>query len=148
MNNKNTNFFSKLRIINSKKIMMISLPILIVGSSIGSYFLFTNINKNNENDDVFIPDVEEPPINENDIFPEIDSKDFYNLIEFENALPFIGDRMLAAIIKDIVTRLGSVDGNLAFYIIENSPIEKIIYFKWIHEEKELKKTYIISINSL
>ncbi|MGL5204687.1 MAG: MHO_1590 family protein, partial [Metamycoplasmataceae bacterium] len=60
----------------------------------------------------------------------------------------IGDNMLAAIIKDIVTRLGSVEGNLAFYIIENSRTEKIIYFKWIHEEKELKKTYFISINSL
>ncbi|MGL5205811.1 MAG: MHO_1590 family protein [Metamycoplasmataceae bacterium] len=103
---------------------------------------------NKANDDISIPDVEEPSIDENDIFPEIDSKDFYNLIEFENGLPFIGDKMMAAIIKDIVNRLGSAEGNLAFYIIENSKVEKTIYFKWINGEKELKKTYIISINSL
>ncbi|MGL5204841.1 MAG: MHO_1590 family protein [Metamycoplasmataceae bacterium] len=148
MSNKNINMLSKLRIINSKKLLLITLPILIVGFSIGSYWILTNMNKNKNNNDNLIPDVEEPEIDENDIFPEIDSKDFYNLIEFENGLPFIGDNMLAAIIKDIVTRLGSVEGNLTFYIIENSRTEKIIYFKWIYEEKELKKTYIISINSL
>ncbi|MGL5643358.1 MAG: MHO_1590 family protein [Metamycoplasmataceae bacterium] len=128
--------------------MLIPIPILIVGFSVGSYFVFTNMSKDKIKDDIVIPDIEEPPINENDIFPEINAKDFYNLIEFENGLPFIGDKMMAAIIKDIVTRLGSVDGNLAFYIIENSQVEKTIYFKWIHDEKELKKTYIITINSL
>ncbi|MGL5617906.1 MAG: MHO_1590 family protein [Metamycoplasmataceae bacterium] len=148
MTNKNKSIFSKLKIINSKKLILIPLPILIVGFSIGSYFIFANMNKNKENDNILIPDIEEPQIDENDIFPEIDSKNFYNLIEFENGYPFIGDKMMASIIKDIITRLGSVDGDLAFYIIENSRIKKTIYFKWIHEGKELKKTYIISINSL
>jgi hypothetical protein len=44
--------------------------------------------------------------------------------------------------------LGSVNGDIHFYITENSITEKTIYFKWIYNEKEIKKTYIISINAL
>jgi hypothetical protein len=44
--------------------------------------------------------------------------------------------------------LGSVDGDINFYIIKNSNLQKTIYFKWIYKEKEIKKTYIISINAL
>ncbi|MGL6125433.1 MAG: MHO_1590 family protein [Metamycoplasmataceae bacterium] len=146
--NNNKSQFSKLKMNSIKKILIVSLPILIAGLSIGAYFIFINMNKEEIKENVLIPNPQDPSIDENNIFPEIDSKDFYNLIEFENGRPFIGDKMMAAIIKDIITRLGSVDGDLSFYIVEDSAIKKTIYFKWVFEKKELKKTYIISINSL
>ena len=138
--------FKKKKInINYKKILMISLPIIIVGVSVSCYFMF----KNQSNNKTPILNIESPNTEENkDVFPIIKSSDFYHLIEFENGKPFIGNKMMAAIIKDIVTRLGTVNGDIKFYIKENSGVEKIIYFKWVYQEKEIKKTYIILINAL
>ncbi len=131
--------------INYKKVLMISLPILIVGLSVGCYFIF----KNPEQPKTINPIIENPPIEEEkEVFPVIKASDFYHLIEFEDGKPFIGDKMMSAIIKDVITRLGSVDGDINFYIIKNSNLQKTIYFKWIYKEKEIKKTYIISINAL
>lgn len=148
MNSKIKKGFTKLRNMSAKKILLIALPISFIGLIVGSYFIFININKTEIKEDIIVPDILDPPTDENQIFPEIDSKDFYDLIEFENGLPFIGDKMIASIIKDIITRLGTVEGSLSFYITEISLTEKAIYFKWTNKEKEVKKTYIISINSL
>ena len=127
-------------LVNYKKILMVSLPIIIIGISLGCYFTFKN--QNNDKKPILI--VESPNIDESQaVFPIIKSSDFYHLIEFENGKAFIGNKMMAAIIKDIVTRLGTVNGDIKFYIKENSSVEKRIYFKWIYQEKEIKKTYII-----
>ena len=132
-------------LVNYKKILMVSLPIIIIGISLGCYFTFKN--QNNDKKPILI--VESPNIDESQaVFPIIKSSDFYHLIEFENGKAFIGNKMMAAIIKDIVTRLGTVNGDIKFYIKENSSVEKMIYFKWIYQEKEIKKTYIILINAL
>ena len=129
-----------------KRILFIALPIVVTGLTIGGYFMYQSINKPNTTKPNIIKPITKPvdPI----IFPKIKSIDFYHLIEFENGIPFIGEIMMAAIIKDIVTRLGSVDGMLSFYIVKNSSVESTIYFKWIYEKKEIKKTYIISIKGL
>ncbi len=110
-----------------------------------------NINKSNTNKQTKPSDpiIETPStIIDKSIFPKIKSSDFYDLIEFKNGIPFIGDIMLAAIIKDIITRLGSPDGELKFYIVKNNPLETTLNFKWVHEKKEIKKTYIISIKGI
>lgn len=129
---------------------LISVSMITVSAIISSYFIYTKYFKNSKEEEKILPPENEDEKNNQDfeIFPEIKSVDFYDLIDFENGAPVIGDRMLAAIIKDIVTRLGVSQGDMSFYIIEKTNWEKLIFFKWIHDKKEIEKTYIISINGL
>jgi hypothetical protein len=112
--------------VNYKKILLISIPILVAGLSTGCYFIFKN---QDQGSGLPIAPEENDIEKDKEVFPIIKQSDFYHLIEFENGKPFIGDKMMAAIIKDVITRLGSVNGDIHFYITENSITEKTIYFK-------------------
>ncbi|MDK2819240.1 MAG: hypothetical protein KFW07_00225 [Mycoplasmataceae bacterium] len=133
---------------NFNRILLISIPVITISSIISSYFIYLKYFKKEKSEEKILPPEKEDEKEDTEIFPEIKSIDFYDLIDFENGSPIIGDRMIAAIIKDIVTRLGTSLGDISFYITEKTNREKLIFFKWINDKKELKKTYIISINAL
>ncbi len=125
---------------------MIGIPIFITSFAIISYMVYSNNTIKTNKNKIITPSIIKP---DNElIFPDIKTRDFYDQIEFEEGLPFVGSKMMGAIIKSIISRLGSVNGDVTYYIIEKSKVQKNIYFKWSYKKKEIKKTYNILINGL
>lgn len=119
MKNNNKNFFLSFLIKNKKKLLLIGTPTLVIVISVGGYIFYENAIKTK----TFIKkptDVVVLPTDKEIIFPDINSIDFYDQIEFKNGEPFIGDKMISSIIKSVITRLGSTDGDVSFYIEEVS----------------------------
>lgn len=148
MANNKINKYLSLLTVNKKKILIIGIPVITLAICAGSYFIYENTKKTNISSSISPPPPPIIPDEVDAIFPEIKTFDFYDLIEFKNGKPIIGDKMIASIVKSIVSRLGTTNGDISFYIEDISDVNKNIFFKWVYENKQIKKTYNILINGL
>lgn len=82
-----------------------------------------------------------------DIFPEIDSRDYYDFLEYSDNNIIIGDKLISNIIKDIITRLKVSYGDIEFYFDRKSNYEGTLYLNWISPNNEkISKNFQISLN--
>ncbi|MGZ9431692.1 MHO_1590 family protein [Mycoplasma sp. CB776] len=86
-------------------------------------------------------------LTENDIFPEVDAREYYDYIEIENGEPVINDKMISFFITDIIKRLGVSYGDIKFnYKYENKK-SVLVEFIWINEDLKVYKNYHLNIEN-
>ncbi|MGZ9428553.1 MHO_1590 family protein [Mycoplasma sp. 1012] len=86
-------------------------------------------------------------LTENDIFPEVDAREYYDYIEIENGEPVINDKMISFFITDIIKRLGVSYGDIKFnYKYENKK-SVLVEFIWINEDQKVYKNYHLNIEN-
>ena len=117
-----------------------------------------NDNKNNENNkEPEINDVDPKAIyqnsnlkevNSDDIFPVVNSNDYYDKLNFRNGQAWIDDDMIAFIIKDIISRMTITNGNIkyAYNKISDQVVE--IYFIWYSKTQKAFRNYKIHTNTI
>ena len=123
-------------------------------------------NKNNqnrqkeietENDEQINEDIDPKAIYENEklqeingdnIFPVVNSKDYYDKLNFRNGQAWIDDEMISFIIKDIISRMTITNGNIkyAYKKINDQIVE--LYFIWYNKTQKAFRNYKIHTNTI
>ncbi|BDX52732.1 hypothetical protein JPM7_3390 [Metamycoplasma equirhinis] len=82
------------------------------------------------------------------IFPDIKSSNYYNMLNFRNGQAWIDEEMIVNIIKDIINRATILDGEIkyAYKIIDDQTV--LISFIWKNSIEKTAITYKISTNKL
>ncbi|ACF07185.1 Uncharacterised protein [Metamycoplasma arthritidis] len=99
-------------------------------------------------------DIEEEPkyktIPSSEIFPLVNSLDYYDKLNFRNGQAWIDEDMIAFIIKDIVSRMTITYGKIKYSYKVISDQEVLISFIWYSQEKYEKsfRTYRIFVNKV
>lgn len=82
--------------------------------------------------------------NADQFFPKINPSDYYKLVDFENHEPIINDDFRLQLIKDVISRVASSQGEISFNVEEVSPKHNIFHFKWTYGDKVLYKNYTVN----
>ncbi|MBN3535078.1 MHO_1590 family protein [Mycoplasma procyoni] len=127
----------------NKKILIISASgVAGVGvAGVGTYFAVsqtkTFVQEHNEE--------QQYQLKVEDVFPSIDQKDYYHLIEIVDKKPVITDKMIAFFIKDVIKKLGVSYGNIKFAHDKKDDQNANVEFIWEYENQILRKNYHFSI---
>ncbi|WP_169734592.1 MHO_1590 family protein [[Mycoplasma] collis] len=159
-----SNFFKKISsFFKSKKnllIIFISFFFVISASSISFYFFYwkpsgeisSNNNKDNKKqlDPNKLDDKSELINNisnysEDEIFPEINERYYYDYIEIESGKGILNEKFVTFFVKDIIRRRGVQFGDIKFdYKIFDDQNLKV-EFVWIYEDEKVYKNYYFHI---
>ncbi|WP_416388968.1 MHO_1590 family protein [Mesomycoplasma lagogenitalium] len=85
-------------------------------------------------------------LSEKDVFPEINSRDYYDLIEIKNNKAVISEKMISFFISDVIKKLGVSYGDIKFNYLYKSEQSVIVEFIWIDKDQKLYKNYHLKIN--
>lgn len=124
--------------------------ILISGAVASGYFIMNQKHKTEivtSNEMVEQDKKIEVKLSPSDIFPEIDPRDYYDFLEYDDNNIIIGDKLISNIVKDVITRLKVSYGDIEFYYERKSNYDGILHFNWISANKEkISKSFQISLN--
>lgn len=84
-------------------------------------------------------------LSDKDVFPDVDSREYYDLIEIKNNKPIISDNMLTFFISDIIKRLGVSYGDIKFNYNYINDQNVLVEFIWIDNEQKISKNYNLNI---
>lgn len=126
------------------KIIIFSIVISIVTLSalLGMTFFFLNKDKKTNNDAQFVY-----KLKADDIFPQINYRDYYHLIEIENQKPIISENMISTFIKDIISKLGVSYGDIDFNFWKENPQSVYVEFIWNYQDEKISKNYHLKLNT-
>ena len=104
-------------------------------------------NIDNKNPNEINEDKKLQIINSDDIFPIIETRDYYDKLNFKDGQPWIDD-MISYIIKNIIGRMTINDGAIKYVIKRESDQNVTIHFIWYNTTKKAYRTYKISTNTI
>lgn len=95
-------------------------------------------------------DEDQPPSidNADQFFPQIDPKDYYDLIEFKEHKPIISKKLKAKVIQDVISRVASNQGEINFNIEDVSEQKCIFHFQWKIKDKTFFKNYVFDFENM
>ena len=105
-------------------------------------------NIDNKNPNEINEDKKLQIINSDDIFPIIETRDYYDKLNFKDGQPWIDDDMISYIIKNIIGRMTINDGAIKYVIKRESDQNVTIHFIWYNTTKKAYRTYKISTNTI
>ena len=105
-------------------------------------------NIDNKNPNEISEDKKLQIINSDDIFPIIETRDYYDKLNFKDGQPWIDDDMISYIIKNIIGRMTINDGAIKYVIKRESDQNVTIHFIWYNTTKKAYRTYKISTNTI
>ncbi|AZZ65493.1 hypothetical protein DMC14_001675 [Metamycoplasma phocicerebrale] len=82
------------------------------------------------------------------IFPKIQSSDYYNKLNYRNGQAWIDENMIVYIIKDVLNRMLITDGIVKYAYKQLDDQNLLITFKWNNDKQKSVVTYKISTNKL
>ena len=105
-------------------------------------------NIDNKNPNEINEDKKLQIINSDDIFPIIETRDYYDKLNFKDGQPWIDDDMISYIIKNIIGRM-TINGGAIKYVIKRESDQNVtIHFIWYNTTKKAYRTYKISTNTI
>ena len=105
-------------------------------------------NIDNKNPNEINEDKKLQIINSDDIFPIIETRDYYDKLNFKDGQPWIDDDMISYIIKNIIGRMTINDGAIKYVIKRENDQNVTIHFIWYSTTKKAYRTYKISTNTI
>ena len=105
-------------------------------------------NIDNKNPNEINEDKELQIINSDDIFPIIETRDYYDKLNFKDGQPWIDNDMISYIIKNIIGRMTINDGAIKYVIKRENDQNVTIHFIWYNTTKKAYRTYKISTNTI
>lgn len=138
-----------------KAIITFGTIIPIAGASIG-LLVYYNTHKNNEiNHNNAYQNITQNNIQESsdiydnmEIFPKLETSDFYKYIRYENGRHIINNDFIAAVINYVVANMKVVGGNVHYKYTQSSPTTLNITFYWSKANtKEYWRTYSINLTT-
>ncbi|VEU59810.1 MHO_1590 family protein [Mesomycoplasma neurolyticum] len=145
----------KFKLFDKKKLIFFSLSILVISSItfITIYFVYNNKNgehqKQNNNliNNKTLDDENSSMYSEKDIFPEVNPRDYYELINVEKGVAIIDENFVSFFVKDIIKRLGVSFGDIKFYYKFLNKQNVKIEFVWIFDDEKVYKNYYFKIEN-
>ncbi|QJB71387.1 MHO_1590 family protein [Mycoplasma sp. 1654_15] len=133
----------KIKLKLNKKILFISLGVitsLAIIASLTTFFVIKNKQKTEikSDDDTLFSNSK---LEAKDIFPIIYASDYYDLIEIENGHAKIGEKLVAAFVKDIISKITISYGDIKFNYKIKTDQEIFIEFVWFHQDEEVSQNY-------
>lgn len=105
-----------------------------------SYIKTAKISRNFEFNEKF-------KIKTENIFPELNVLDYYPYVEYVDNKLVLGDKLIAAVISDLIARLNSSKGDLEFAYDKISSTKIIFYINWIDTEgNKVEKNFGLELN--
>ncbi|MBN4089513.1 MHO_1590 family protein [Mycoplasma enhydrae] len=82
------------------------------------------------------------------IFPQIQSSDYYDKLNYRNGQAWIDEDMIVYIIKDVLNRMLVSDGVVKYAYKQLDDQNLLITFKWNNQKEKSVVTYKINTNKL
>ena len=133
------------------KIIKNSLRVLSVITATGSVAMAAACGSNNNDGHVAtqLKGTDKHESNFIDVYPNVFSEDFYPYIDFVNGQSHISDKMIAKLVKQVISDMAITDGTISWaYQRSDSNKTVDVSFKWEGSQETQSRTYQIKLNGL